>query len=371
MKICSPQLGIAPNSTLGGEVYDREILAEFSRLGNAIEIILPKNRPYDRSLKNFHIKFAPIKIIFPAYLYSLIIIPYLFKTYSESKFDILRIHVHFLAIGALVFKFFNPKVPIVAHYHLDEDGPIFNIVNQIFLKKCDLVIADSNYLRERLITKFNLSTDKVKVVHCGTDLNIKPGPKDLAILKQYSLGNKIVFIYMGRLIPRKRPDFLIDVFNKVHKLNKNTALLIFGEGPLKDQISEKIEKYNIKNSVFLLGTTFGKEKIRFYNTSDIFVFPSINEGFVLVVLEALAAGLPIIASKAVSFSESVQDSKNGFLVDPYNANLWVKKMMELVNKKQLRKEFALKSRNIAVKKFSWQQTAANNLKYYKSLINGK
>ena len=176
---------------------------------------------------------------------------------------------------------------------------------------------------------------------------------------------------MGRLIPRKRPDFLVDVFNKVHKSNPNTALLVFGEGPLKNQIVEKIEKYNIKDSVFLLGTTFGEEKIRFYNSSDVFIFPSINEGFVLVILEALAAGLPIVASKAVSFSESVQEGRNGFLVDPYNEKEWEKKMTELITGSMLRKKFAIKSRSIAVKKFSWKQTAANNLKYYNSLINDK
>lgn len=369
MRICSPQLGIAPNSTFGGEVYDREVLAQLAKIGNHIEILLPKQRPYDKSVKNFDVEFAPIKIIFPAYLYSFVMLPYLFKKYRQTKFDLLRIHVHFLAFGALVFKLFHPEVPIVAHYHLDEDGFIFNAVNKFFLPKCNLVVADSHYLKQKLIDKFGLSEHKVKVVHCGTDLNIKPGPKDQQIQKTYNLKNRTVFIYMGRLIPRKRPDFLVEVFQEVHKINPNTALIVFGQGPLEAEIKQKIIKYKLEENVFLLGITFGKEKIRFYNTSDAFVFPSVNEGFVLVVLEALAAGLPVIASRAVSFSEAVKDGKNGFLVEPSDKQAWVKKMLELANNNSLCIRMGKESRNIAVAKFSWKLAAANNLRYYKQLIN--
>src|SRR3989344_7567267 len=209
MRICSPQLGIAPNSTLGGEVYDREVLTQLAKMGNDIEILLPNQKPFDKSIKNFHVDFAPINIIFPAYLYSLIMLPYLFNKYRQTKFDLLRIHVHFLAFGALIFKLFHPNVPVVAHYHLDENGLIFNFINKIFLPRCNLVIADSIYLRAKLINKFGLSNDKVKVVYCGTDLNIKPGPKDRSLQNKYNLKNKIVFVYMGRLIKRKRPDILV------------------------------------------------------------------------------------------------------------------------------------------------------------------
>ena len=369
MRICSPQLGIAPNSTLGGEVYDREVLAQFAKLGNDVEILLPKLRPFDKSIKKFHVEFAPIKIIFPAYLYSLIIIPYLFRKYRQTKFNLLRIHVHFLAFGALFFKLFHPNVPVVAHYHLDEDGFTFNAVNKFFLPRCELVIADSFYLKQKLITKFGLKEEKVKVVHCGTDLNIKPGPKDPKIQRKYNLNNKTVFIYMGRLIPRKRPDFLVEVFVEVHKKNPNTALIIFGQGSLETEIKEIVQKYGLEKSVFLLGTTFGEEKIRFYNTSDAFVFPSVNEGFVLVVLEALAAGLPVLASKAVSFGEAVENGANGYLIDPNDKSEWVKKMLELATNKTLCIKMGKRSRNIAVERFSWKQAAVNNLKYYKQLTD--
>jgi len=368
MKICSPQLGLAPNSTLGGEVYDREVLVRFAKMGHQVEVLLPKNLPYDRSVKNLNVEFAPIKRIFPAYLYSLIIIPYLFKKYKEIEFDVLRIHVHFLALGALFFKFFHQDVPIVAHYHLDENSLLFNLVNKFFLPRCDLVIADSLYLKKQLEKKFGLPSSKIKVVYCGTDLNIKPGPKDKSLQKKYNLSGKFVFIFMGRLIKRKRPDFLVEVFNRFHKIYPDSALLMFGLGPLANNLKKKIKEFHLKNSVFLLGTTFGREKNKFYNTSDAFILPSENEGFVLVVLEALAAALPIIASNAVSFGESVTNHYNGYLASPYDIDDWVNKMKSLATNKHLCQKMAKNSRQLAETKFSWENTAKQNILLYEKVV---
>jgi len=368
MIICSPQLGMSPKSTLGGEVYDREVLTRLAKLGCQIEVLLPKNKPYDKLIKNLYVEYAPLRKIFPAYLYGLIIIPYLFKKYRQTKFDILRVHVHFLAFGVFFFKLFYPKLPVVAHYHLDEDGIMFNIVNKIFLNKCNLIIADSYFLKEKIIRKFGVFPNKIQVVHCGTDLNIKPGPKDPSIEKKLNLTGKFVFIYMGRLIERKRPIFLVEVFNVFHKIYPNSALLIFGKGPLEREIRKKIIQYRLENSIFLLGLVFGKEKIRYYNTSDAFIFPSINEGFVLVVLEALAAGLPIIATDAVSFKEAVINGKNGFLVKRDNIKNWVKVMETLTKNTQLAKRMGLNSRKEAETKFSWDKTAGEVDKSLKDLL---
>src|SRR3989344_9588837 len=117
MRICSPQLGLNPNSVLGGEVFDREILLGLAQKGIKIEIILPKGKPYDRNIKNWHITSLPVKH-FPAIFGNLIIIPYLFKVYKKSQFQVIRLHSpKYLGLGALFFKIFRPKVKILATYH--------------------------------------------------------------------------------------------------------------------------------------------------------------------------------------------------------------------------------------------------------------
>ena len=104
MRICSPQLGLAPNSVLGGEVFDRQILLGLAKKGVKVEIILPRDKPHDKNIKNWNIIFMPIKH-FPAIFGNLLYLPYLFKTYKKNKFQILRIHQpQFLGLGCLIFK---------------------------------------------------------------------------------------------------------------------------------------------------------------------------------------------------------------------------------------------------------------------------
>src|SRR4030042_6153846 len=129
MVICSPQLGLNPNSILGGEVFDREILLGLAKKNIKIEVILPKGKPYDKKVKNVNITYLQITH-FPAILGNLIYIPYLFKVYSKTKFQILRIHQpQFLGFGCLFFKLFRKKVKLVATYHQ------FREANFLFLSK--------------------------------------------------------------------------------------------------------------------------------------------------------------------------------------------------------------------------------------------
>ena len=91
MVICSPQLGLNPNSILGGEVFDREILLGLAKKGIKIEIILPRDKPHDKNVKNWNVTYLPLSR-FPAVFGNFLIIPYLFKVFKKCPFDILRIH---------------------------------------------------------------------------------------------------------------------------------------------------------------------------------------------------------------------------------------------------------------------------------------
>ena len=121
LKICSPQLGLNPNSDLGGEVHDHFVLQSLAKNGHKIFIYLPKDRPYQRH-HNIIVARAPIKHI-PAILFNFLVIPYLFRTYKKEKFDILRVHnPYFVGLGALIFKIFHPQVPIATIHHLAENN---------------------------------------------------------------------------------------------------------------------------------------------------------------------------------------------------------------------------------------------------------
>ncbi len=353
MKICSPQLGLNPNSHLGGEVHDHFILQSLANKGNKIFVYLPKNRPYQKN-KNMIVEYAPIKHI-PAILFNLTVIPYLFRTYKREKFDILRIHnPYFLGLGALVLKLFYPNIPIITTYHLVEENPLYNYVNKLTAKRYDKIVCVSNYLKNWLIKKYGVDEKKIFVIYNGVDPIIKPEIKNKTLVKKYNLEDKFTILYMGLLIPRKNPMFLLEVFKQLKTENKNVSLLICGKGLLKSHIEDFIRKNNLRD-VHLINYVYGQDKADIFNICDVFAFPSTNEGFGLVVAEAMTCTKPVIVADNSSLCEIVTDGKDGYLVE-LDVQEWVNKIKILINDNYLRQKIGNNGKIKSKLLYSWSRS---------------
>jgi len=363
--ICSPQLGISPDSTLGGEVYDREVLERMANFGANIYVYLPKSRIYKKN-KNLEVEYAPAKHMVPPYLFNIFVLPYLFRKYKEIKFPILRVHSHFIAPAVILFKLLNPKVKVISHYHLDHKGFFVTLLNKILFSISDLIIADSHFLKNRLIKKFPGLEKKIKVIYTGVDQKqIKPIQKDKRLLDKYKINGKFVITFLGRFIKRKNPHFLIKLLKN---LPENFVLVLVGDGSEKNNLLEMARKLNVENRVIFPGILFGKEKLAHYSISDVFAFPSQNEGFVLAVLEAMSAGLPLILPKSGAFPEAVTHGVNGFLVKPESISDFKEKIIKLKKSPNLRHRMSLASRQRVLKEFTWDITAKKNILFCKDII---
>jgi glycosyltransferase involved in cell wall biosynthesis len=117
-------------------------------------------------------------------------------------------------------------------------------------------------------------------------------------------GKKIIG-HIGRFDNQKNHGFLIDVFAELHKINSNVILFLIGEGGLKQKIENRVEEMGIKDSVFFLGVR--KDIPQLINTFDLFLFPSFYEGLPLTLIEAQAAGIPIVASDTISREVEITD----------------------------------------------------------------
>ena len=109
--------------------------------------------------------------------------------------------------------------------------------------------------------------------------------------------DKTVLCHVGTFGEAKNHLFLLDIFKTYHDVNRSSHLLLCGNGPLRNLIEDKIEKLQLKNDVSLLGNVNNAED--YLTASDIFIFPSLFEGFALSVLEAQSTGIPCITSNAV------------------------------------------------------------------------
>lgn len=367
MKICSPQLGMDPNSTLGGEVHDHFVLQNLARLGEKIYVYLPKKRDYQKH-RNLTVQYAPIKHI-PAFLFNIIEIPYLFKIYKKEKFQILRVHSpYFVGLGSLFFKLFNKQVPVVATYHLIENGFVFNLINRLTAQKYDAIFTVSKFVKNWLVKNYGVEADKVQVVYNGVNPSLKPQAKSLSLLKKFNLQDKFVILFMGVLIERKNPMFLLEIYKQLKSKHREVALIICGKGHLKSKL-EKFTKENNLSDVIFANEAYGEEKLELFNLCDVFALPSKNEGFGLVVAEAMACRKAVIVADNSSLREIVKAGEDGILAKTDNTNDWTQKLEELLTNKRLREKLGANAYRKAKNLFNWGNAVHAHQKLFEKLTN--
>lgn len=142
------------------------------------------------------------------------------------------------------------------------------------------------------------------------------------VREQLGLNGKMVLGHVGRFHPQKNHNFLIQVFEEVHKIRPDSLLLLVGEGELKESVEKKVQQLSLSDSVIFLGERDDVHEL--LQAMDVFLFPSVYEGLGIVAIEAEAAGLKVICSqnipKAVNIAREVY-----FL--PLDLSLWKKEIL--------------------------------------------
>ncbi len=365
MRICSPQLGLSPKSVLGGEVFDREILLSLAKNGIKIEIILPKGKPHDKSVKNWKVTHVPLSH-FPAIISSFLYFPYICTLYKKEKFSVIAVHQpRFLGIASIIFKMLT-HVKLVVTFHRFEEtnfGPFTKLINNSW----DRIICDSEFVKQKMVSQFKMDPRKITVVHNGVPNYLKRAKKDKILAKKFNLDDKIVLLFMGFFINRKNPLFLLDVLREISESNKNVVIIFLGKGSLKDKISQKAKALKIEDKIILMDPVYGAAKNKIHNLADIFVHPSKDEGFALAPLEAMACAKPIIMTDGYSAREAVDEGQNGFLCKSGDINSWVEKLTLLINDKNLREKMGRNSYSKAKKEFSWNLAVEKYMQVLRSL----
>lgn len=374
LQICCPVLGIDPESNSGGGVHDRELLKALAEEGAEIEILLPKNRPHNKNIKNWHIEYTPITHIFPPYLFNIFVLPYLFKEYKEKKFNCIRIfNPYFAGPAVYIFKKIHPDVPVIAMYHHLEDNRIMYLMDKFLINTWDKIITPSEFTKKEIIDKFKIPPNKIVVLYSGVVGKYHPSEKKLTLIEKYQLKDKIIFLFLGGLKKRKNVSFLIDLLKEIKE--KNTALLICGSGDEKVALETKVKLLGLENQVKFTGFIEENEKNDYYNLADIVLFPTIKEGFGLLPLEAGLCGKPTIASDIASIPEVIIDNQTGILAETNDKRDWLSKINILIHDKKLRSKLgnnALKySLKMQSEKFNWNIIAKKYLKIYANELHKK
>ena len=181
---------------------------------------------------------------------------------------------------------------------------------------------------------------------------------------------KTDILFVGSLIKRKRPSFLIDVFNSYLKAYPDSRLFIVGDGPEREKLQKSIEMKNLQKNVRLLGRISDFELRRLYSTSKMLILPSIAEGLPTVLLEAMACGLVVVASDLPGIRYFLQHGKNGFMFISGDGSSLLDVMLEISSSPQIHLN-GISSNAISYvnENFSWDIVTTQIIQLYEQVIH--
>jgi len=229
-----------------------------------------------------------------------------------------------------------------------------------------IITAVSQAALVDVVGGIEMPAHKMRVIYNGVDLSqFRISPKRGKNWRtQWGIpSNAVVFGAAGRLIPIKRFDMLLEASAQVIANYPNVHVVIAGEGSLRQVLEEQIKRLGLQFHVHLVG--YQSDMVQFWNEVDVAVISSDSEGFPMVVLEACAAGIPVIATRVGGIPEVLTDD-TGILVEPGSPSLLAQAMMRMLDP-SVRAEYGRRARENA-ERFSMDKIAAQYDSLYRELL---
>lgn len=263
--------------------------------------------------------------------------------------------------------------PLVVTYHNDIIGTgiantIANIYNKTALKnllnKADkIIITQDDYIQSPHLENYK---EKIITIPNGVDSSIfRPG-------KEERKRHQIFFLsVLDRFHKYKGLDYLLEALQDVKKEIPDVKLVIGGKGELLNYYIEKTKDMNLEDNVEFKGFLTDEEVINQYATSELFILPSISslqEGFGIVVLEALACETPIISTDIVGVADDVKNTNSGIIIPPKDIDALKEAIITILSNKELQLKMGKNGRELVQSKYEWKQIANSIYNLYGELI---
>jgi len=272
-------------------------------------------------------------------LYALFVIPSGLPAVFLSK--LFRVPFVLTFIGGDIY---DPSKGISPHRHI-----LLRAIIRFIASSAKALTAISHDTKTRTIELHGV-TQEITVVPIGLM------PKDVPSASRAQLGyleDDIICVSIGRLVPRKGYDILLKAWQNI----PDAKLVIIGNGPLKAELAQHIQEYGLTDRVQLLGQVDEQQKLQILLIADMYVSAAQHEGFGIVFLEAMHAGLPIIAANDGGQTDFLTDGEHAFLLPPHDFRAISRAVIALIQNKELRIQMGRKNKE-AVQEYYLDRTVA-------------
>lgn len=370
MRICTPHCGVSPDTTSGGETYERELLTRLGRSGMQIELILARGKPYPEAVPNWSVHRFAIGRGLRWYVAPFVMPAAIGQVARSIGFDLLRAHsLRYVGPAALWARArYKLAVPIIGHHHHLDPDPFNALIEKRVIAACDHVVTVSEFSRRQLAVELGVRTDHVSVIHNGVDERFRPASRDLTLAQRLGLGDGPSVLYLGGLKARKNLPFLLRAWKELLVQVPAATLIMAGTGPVEGDLRKQARKLGIDARVLFIGRVTEEEKPFIYNLADVFVSPSSLEGFGFSVAEAMSSALPVVVQRQGALPELVGDSPGSIVCEPDSMNDFVRALLVFLGSKERRVSGGHANRARVDRSFRWDRAVSAVGRLYEDTV---
>ncbi|GBF34473.1 glycogen branching enzyme [Desulfocucumis palustris] len=290
---------------------------------------------------------------------------------GRGYFDLIHAH-DWLVRDAAETMASGTDIPLVVTIHATEYGrnrglfsdlqKSINSIENSLVNRADRVICCSSYMAREVSQLFGAGPDKIRVIANGVNMENLVIDRGQAIrCNPEGKGN---IIFLGRLVPEKGLQILLEAFPLILREIPEACLLVAGRGPYEEELKQKARDLGIDHRVKFVGFVDDTGRNRILAGADLAVFPSIYEPFGIVALEAMAAGVPMIVSDTGGLGEIIEHGVEGYKVPPGRADLLASFACELLINEELARKFSLRAMKKVLTRYDWKHIAYETGRVY-------
>lgn len=369
MKILRIASDLYPSVIGGAALHAHNMSMLQANIENDVTVytVKPDDRPYEEIVGLYRIeRFKPL-----IKFYGNPVMPSLFFRLmaEKNRFDIIHAHSHlYLSTNfcSLIRKFSSTPLVITNHGLTSQTAPDW--LNSFYLatmgkwtlKAADRVICYTEE-EKREMEKLGVDARKICVIHNGIDTSLfKPADK-------HGDGNRLLWI--GRFVPGKGVDYLIEAFAEAVKVKRDLRLMMVGKGPQIGAIEEKIRAFGLDAMITIKEFVPNPELPAVYQSADIFILPSLAEGVPRTILEAMSCSLPIICTDLPQLRHIVD--RCGLMVPVKDIKALAKAILKIASDADLARELGACGRERVMKSYSWDDTVQKTVLLYHDIIESR
>src|SRR5665647_1425231 len=241
------------------------------------------------------------------------------------------------------------------------------------LARARKIIAVSHFTKWELTNYYKIPESKIRVIHNGVDISkFKPATDKRKVKVELGFNpDDIAIVSVGRLYARKGLFTLIESMPAVVKRFSNAKFIISGKGQ-SDEMRKLIahaEKLGVKDYIVFTGYYPDKKLPKLYQAADIFAFSTFYEHHPFAILEALSTGLPVVTTNVGGIPETIENGKNGFLVEPFHQNQLADRILYLLEHPAEASEMGFEARKTVEERFDWRIVVKKVLKVYDEALS--